>query len=116
VGPQSSSYGVVFRQADKDFYAFEISDAQQFALSLYYQGQWMKLIDWTESSAIRPGEVNRVTVLGEGSHFSLYINDQHVGEAEDGQLSEGEVGLTITLYDAGDEAVFEFDKFEVRAP
>jgi len=106
----------LFRQVDEDFYAFEMSDAQKFSFSLYYQGQWTTLIGWTESSAIRPGEVNRMTVLGEGAHFSLYINDQYVGEAEDGQLSKGEAGLTITLYNAGDEAVFEFDNFEVRAP
>ena len=57
-----------------------------------------------------------MTVLGEGSHFRLYINDQYVGEAEDDHLAEGEVGLTITLYNAGDEAIYEFDRFEVRAP
>ena len=115
-GPEDGAYGVVFRQAGNDFYAFEMSDLQHFSFSLYYQGQWTTLIDWTKTSAIRPGEVNRMTVLGEGSHFSFYINDQYVGDAEDDQLSSGEVGLTLTLYNAGDEAVYEFDRFEVRAP
>ena len=74
------------------------------------------MIDWTETTTIRPGETNRLTVLAEGSHYTFYINDQYVGEADEDRLSQGEAGVAIELREAGDAAVFEFDNFEVRAP
>ena len=64
----------------------------------------------------RPGEANRLTVIGRGSHFTFYINDQYVAEAEDDRLTAGDVGVAVELLDDGDSAVFEFDDFEVRAP
>jgi len=51
-----------------------------------------------------------------GSHFTFYINDQYVGEADDDQLSTGTIALAVGLDNAEDQAVFEFDNLELRAP
>jgi len=116
-GVEDGQYGVIFRRADSDNYGlFKIEDSQYFKFSLRYEGEWYTVIDWTETTAIRPGETNRLTVLAEGFHYTFYINDQYVGEANEDRLSQGEAGVAIELLDAGDTAVFEFDNFEVRAP
>jgi len=116
-GVEDAQYGVIFRRADSNNYGlFKIEDSQYFKFSLRHEGEWTHVIDWTEAAAIRPGGTNRLTVLAEGSHFTFYINEQYVGEADDDRLSRGQLGLAIELADAGDTAVFEFDNFEMRAP
>ena len=67
------------------------------------------------TDVIVPGEVNSLRVVGEGNHFSFYINDQWVGEATDNHLSRGKVGVAIELL-ASHVAAFEFDNFTVSAP
>ena len=79
-------------------------------------GCWKTQIKRTEASAIRPGEVNRLTVISEGSHYTFLVNDEVVGEADYSGLASGRVGLAIELSEAGDSAVYEFDNFELRAP
>jgi tRNA A-37 threonylcarbamoyl transferase component Bud32 len=116
-GVEDGQYGVILRRADRDNYGlFKIEDSQYFKFSVRYEGEWETVVDWTEAPAIRPGEVNRLTVIAEGSHFTFYINDEYVGEASDDRLTRGQSGLAIELLDAGDAATFEFDNFEVRAP
>jgi len=116
-GVSDGEYGLIFRRADRDNYGlFKIEDSQYFKFSVRHEGEWDTVIDWTETAAIRPVGLNRLTVIGEGSHFTFYVNDQLVGEADDDRLISGQAGLAIELVDAGDAAIFEFDDFEVRAP
>lgn len=116
-GPESSSYGIVFRMVDDaNYYVFLISDNGQFGLSLLHNNQWKTLIDWTRTSAIQPGKVNRLTVSAEGSYFVFFISDQFVSEMSDSQLSRGIAGVVVELYNANDAAIFEFDNFELRTP
>jgi serine/threonine-protein kinase len=116
-GPENGAYGIVFREDDDgNYYYFSISETGAYAFLLRYAGEWITLVDWTDTHVIRPGGVNRLEVRAQGSHFVFLVNDHIVAEADDDALTEGSLGLSIELYDAGDEAVFEFDNFEVRAP
>lgn len=116
-GAKRVNYSVVFRRdEDNNFYILRVDDDQRFRLSLRYNKEWTTLINWTKTSAIRSDQVNHLTVIAEGSHFLFYINNQLVAEIDDSKLPSGEVGLAIELLNADDEAVFEFDNFEVRAP
>lgn len=65
---------------------------------------------------MRPGAVNRLTVIEQGSHLTFFVNGQYVVETDDTRLNDGVMGPAVELVHAGDEAVFEFDNFEVRAP
>ncbi len=116
-GTEDGQYGVIFRRADSDHYGlFKIEDDQTYKFSIRYEGEWETIIDWSESSAIRPGETNRLTVLIEGDHYTFYINDQYIDETYEARLDEGQTGIAIELLDEGDTGTFEFDNFEVRAP
>jgi hypothetical protein len=115
-GAKDCLYGLLFRRLDRNnFYLFQISDEQYFAFELLDQDEWTTLIDWTKTSAIRPGEVNRLAVRSEGSHFAFFINDEFVGEADDDEFSSGIVGLVVGFPEARRQAVFEFDNFELGA-
>ena len=114
-GADSGYYGVVFRYQDSDnFYAFQINNEKKFQLEIIYGNEWITLIHPTMTSAIKPGEPNKISVIGEGTYFYFFINDQFVRNYEDEKLARGEAGVIIGLYDPGDEAIFEFDNFELR--
>jgi hypothetical protein len=116
-GPDDGVYGFAFREREDNKYYFLVADeAQQYQFLLVKDGDWKTLIGWTLSYAIRPGEVNRITVVAQGVQFTFYINGTYVDQASDTALASGESGLAAGLYNAGDTAVFEFDNFELRSP
>lgn len=114
-GASNCSYGLMFRQNGNDKYLFVIS-GNQYHLAVYSGGAWITLIKWGIASPINPAGLNRLTVIANGSHFSFYINDVFVDEIDDSRIASGKAGLAVELYNAGDEAIIEFDNFELRAP
>ena len=116
-GVEDGQYGLMFRKTDSDNYGiFKIKDSKHYKLALMLAGEWNTIIDWTETSTVRPGETNRITVIVQGPHYTFYINDQYAAEIEDDRLSGGGGGMMIELVAEGDTAVFEFDNLEIRAP
>ncbi len=115
-GPDDAEYGVFFRRNSKGYYYFRINDNTQFALDLQYKDEWKSLIDFTYTTAIRPGETNRITVLAIGDHFIFYINDRFVAETHDDQFQSGSSAIAMSLFEANQQATFEFDNIELRAP
>jgi hypothetical protein len=115
-GSMDSAMGLVFRSDEGNLYILRVGEDQRFKVSIRKNDQWTTLIPWTRSDAIKPYEVNKIAVIGEGSHFLFFVNNQYVGEVEDQQLTHGAVGITITLFNADDYAIFEFDNFELRQP
>jgi hypothetical protein len=79
-------------------------------------GQWTTLIDLTRTAAIRPNALNQVTVIAIDGRFYFYINDQYVDEIEEDTLLRGRVGMVVNLFEAGGQAEWEFDDFELREP
>jgi hypothetical protein len=115
-GPDTADYGVILREDDNsNFYYFGISDNGQYVLYLFFE-EWDTLINWTETDLIKPGEINRLTVVGEGSHFTFFINDHYLTEITDDTIPSGSTALVIEMADENDHAIFEFDNFELRAP
>ena len=115
-GTATADYGLIFHYAAGNYYYFAVSDTGQFAVSLYYREAWETLVDWTASAALLPGEVNTLAVAAEGDHYQVFINRAWAGEFTDQRLPQGEAGVAVEIYNAGDSAVFEFDNFEWRAP
>jgi len=115
-GTETAEYGVIFRKAsDDDYYLFEISNTGEYSLFLLSQGDWTILIEWTESPAILPGEVNQIGVVGLGSSFLFFVNDEFVAQTEDSTLASGLTGVAIGLSNPGDQLEVEFDNFILRS-
>ncbi|MFN2270762.1 MAG: protein kinase domain-containing protein [Anaerolineae bacterium] len=116
-GVSDAQYGLILRRVDSSgYYLFLVGDDQRFRFSRRSESGWTSLIGWTETTAIQPGEVNRLEVVVIGTQFTFYINGQFVGEYSDSQFSSGVVAVVIGLNEAGDTSVVEFDNLELRAP
>ncbi len=115
-GPNTADHGVVFREdANSNFYYFAIDEQGQYALYLFNK-DWSTLIDWTASDLIQTGESNRITVIGTGSHFVFFINDQYLTEITNDGIKSGSTALAIELAAENDHAVFEFDNVALNIP
>ncbi|MEJ5239608.1 MAG: family 16 glycoside hydrolase [Anaerolineales bacterium] len=116
-GDMDAQAGVVFRLTDNGYYMLKVSpESQEYVLDLWHNGQWVTLIDWTPTSAILPKEWNRIEVEANGSLFTIWINGVFVDNVSDSTLARGKMGVMMGFFDPGDEAIFEFDNFEVRVP
>jgi serine/threonine-protein kinase len=116
-GVSDAQYGLVFRRGEsKDYYLVLVSDNGYYEFVQVSDGDWTTVVDWSESAAIRSGEVNRLEIVAQGSRFTLYINGEHVEAFSDDLLTSGKPALVVGLSEAGDASVVEFDNFELRAP
>lgn len=116
-GEPGGRYGIFLRNTGSDYYLFQIRDDRDFVIALHAEGEWKPdLVSWTHSDAIRPGEVNRLTVTAIGSHFVFYINDVQVSELDESTLGKGVVGFAVELSNAGETITVRADNFELRVP
>lgn len=112
----NADYGLIFRFVDEDnFYFFAISDDQHMMVELLQDNEWITFIDWKETSLVRPGQVNRLAILAQGTHYEFYINGEPAGELDDDRLSGGTAGLGVDVWTV-EGATFEFDNFQVYQP
>jgi len=118
-GADDATAGVVFRHNRRtlEHYTFLICPGKQvYAFYLWHNEEWTTLVDWTYSSAIVPDGWNRIEVMAIGSTFTFRINGRSVESVSDNTLTRGKVGVMLEIWEAGDEAVFEFDDFNLRVP
>ena len=110
-GPSDNSYGVLIRYVDeKNFYRLDISGDGYLAVNKYQAGKWVKLLDWTESAAIkREAATNHLQVIARGNQFTFNVNGETVTTFSDDEFKQGDIGLTAgTLFDnAGVHIAFD---------
>lgn len=94
-GTDDNDFGVLLRYVDVDnFYRFEISGDGYYSFDLMQDDEWITLIDWTESSAIRQGnDTNTITVVCEGDRFAFYVNGQYLEDYRHNTFPSGDIGL-----------------------
>ena len=115
-GPSDAERGLLFRKTDDDnLYTFGVRDDGTFGVFGLNNGEWNALIGWRPSPLIQGGEVVRLTVLARARRTTFFINNQKVAETDAIPPVTGETGLAVSL-GAGEDAVFEFDGFELRTP
>jgi hypothetical protein len=114
-GPQTGEYGVIFRKnADQEYLVFKISDLGRYALYQFKDSAWTALINWNDTTALLPGENNRMEVLASGETVYLVLNDELVAQYSPVELGEGQPGLFVGTSGTGETGQWEFDDFEVR--
>ncbi len=94
-GDEKSSYGLLFRFQDRDnFYRFDISGDGFYLLSKFVNGDWVTLVDWTESEFINKGSAgNILKVSAFGPNIVVYVNGQQLAAATDNTLTHGNFGF-----------------------
>lgn len=117
-GPLDNSYGVIFRLREDDgfsYYRFRVNDLQEYEVSFIDKNGTDAITPWTRAEYIQPGEVNRITVIGEGDQFSLYVNGQLLASFSDDRLASGQVGIILGTTSSNESLILS-DNFEVRSP
>lgn len=117
-GANTALFGLAFRIFDfKHYYVFQINEHQLYSVFAYdYEEGWIELIPWIESQAIYPDQPNHLEIVANGSQFIFFINRQFINQVSDERFSSGTTGLLTGLDNAGEQALWAFDDFELRAP
>ena len=112
-GLEEHNYGIVLREQGGSFYRFGISGAGEYALFKVQNDRWIRLLDLTESTAIRPGSgFNRLKVTTKGSQISLYANGELLASINDASFAQGAIGLYVEKRGTMDVHV-HFDSIKV---
>jgi hypothetical protein len=115
-GPASSYVGLVLRLDESgNYYLFSLNNTGEYSFDEYYNAQWLSLIRWTTSPAIRVDGTNHVEVVAEAARFSFFVNGEWVEDYEDPAIPSGYSGLLVGMDEVGESAAWEFDNFELRA-
>jgi predicted nucleic acid-binding Zn ribbon protein len=101
-GDKFNSSGVFFRYQDSDnFYSLDINGNAKYAVGKEVDGEWIQIVDWTSSAALRSeGEMNVIRLVAYGNTFRLTVNDQFAQEFTDTSFNSGEIALHVTAYDS----------------
>lgn len=119
-GPDNNIYGLLFRYGldAKEFYTFAISGDGYyvFAIDGPDRTEPQLIAEWTKSPAINLGaQTNHLKVIAVGDNIKYYVNDQLLGESQDGTLDAGTVGFFVGSIDEGDVQI-SFDNLKVSKP
>jgi hypothetical protein len=117
-GMRTSSCGLmVGARNNSNFHIFRVRDEEQrFSLAKVEDDTgWTALVPWQYSAEIATDAVNRMAILVDGSHFSLFVNDGLVQEWDDPAFGDGGVDVAVQAYTL-DRVVCDFDNFELRVP
>jgi hypothetical protein len=118
-GSLENSFGVLFRVQDYDqFYSFQIGGHGHYLVEKVDGDEYTLLKDWTESPAImfEEGAVNEMTVVANGSTYSLYVNDVELFSFTDDRFRGGSIGLLADNFDEEAGILLEFDDLVVGFP
>jgi hypothetical protein len=114
-GPLDNQYGMIVRYQDQsNFYLFSISSDGMFTVQMLRDDEWIDLVTWTASEAVRQGEAtNTLRVECDGTHMRFFVNDKLLTEGEDDTFPSGGVGLMAGSFEEGNMVV-HFDNLLVR--
>lgn len=114
-------YGLVMRAPDYENghgYYFGVTCGGEYYFMRDVSGANEVVVDWTKDPNILTGmnQVNRLGVMLEGTHFSLYINGKLVKELDDTSINAaGYFGVFIASYEQWNMSVEveEIDQWEL---
>jgi hypothetical protein len=117
-GSPAVYYGIAFRltPTPKKYSSFAVNDTQMLKVQRLIAPDWFTSIAPRSGAGTSPQQTNRIAVHGEGSHYTFFVNDQYRGETTDDQLTAGSVGVFLESNNPGEETVFEFGDYDLRAP
>jgi hypothetical protein len=101
-----------------DYYRLFFDD-DAYKILVKQDGEYETVVDWTKNSAIKlePGVENNFAITIDVTTISLFANGEKVAAVDDETLrARGKIGLGGALFEADQQAVFEFDNLVVTKP
>jgi pSer/pThr/pTyr-binding forkhead associated (FHA) protein len=116
-GEDSNGYGLLFRFQDREnFYRFDISGDGYYLLSKFVKGEWITIVDWTESPFINKGKAdNLLKVSAIGPTITVSANGQQLTSVQDDSLSHGNFGFFAGTF-SEPHAWVSFDNLKLWTP
>jgi serine/threonine protein kinase len=114
-----SNTGLILRATDQQFYEFGFDNQRNFFFRRHDPdgaggGSFTDLIPSTRSNAILPGKhKNTLFVIANGNNFDLFINGVLVGEYQDSNYANGQVGFSVETYSSVEAGEASFSNFKV---
>lgn len=97
---ENNGFGVDCRIQDNgDGYTFHISSDGMYSILKFEDTHGSELVKWTESLNIPTGDkTNHLTVLCQGSHLGMWVNDISIASIEDTTFTTGSISLSATTF------------------
>jgi hypothetical protein len=122
-GAPGTRYGLIVRDQGPgprdglntmgSFYALLVNDRGEFSIARRESDDWVDVLPWSPSDAIRPGNAaNELVALAIGSQLGLAVNGTLVASVRDETLDTGAVGVYVN----GDLAEVTLERFLVEVP
>ncbi|MGJ3239271.1 MAG: hypothetical protein ACFE0Q_11240 [Anaerolineae bacterium] len=112
----NDGYGVVCRASDENNgMHFYISSDGFWRIFAFVDERARPFMPWTASETINQGENARniLTAVCVNDYFALYINGELAGEVRDGTFLQGQVGMSMILFEEQSEVSIAFDNLRV---
>jgi len=110
-GPDENRIGLLCRFVEGDYYFLMVSSDGYYTIGKFVAGTAIQLgqSEMQYSSAIHTGlAVNHLRADCVGSSLTFYVNGELVAQAQDTDLSEGDVGLLVgTFEEPGVDIIFD---------
>jgi hypothetical protein len=107
-------YGLAFRRAGDQYYAFTISPrTKKWYVLKNSPSQLTVLTEGTDDKIHDLDSDDKLRVDAQGSNFMFYVNDLFVGQASDPDYSTGEIGFYVESFDSASLHI-HFDTLVIR--
>jgi hypothetical protein len=94
-------YGLVFRRAGKQYYAFAISPrSQKWAVLKSSPDGLVTLEEGASPAILKPEEEGSLRVDVRGASFFFHINGQDIAQVNDPDYASGEIGFFLQTFDS----------------
>ena len=117
-GPDENRIGLLCRFSEEKYYFFMISSDGYYTIGKFIAGNAIQLgqSEMQLSEAIHKGlAVNHLRGDCVGNTLTFYVNGEQVAQAQDSELSEGDIGLLVgTFNEPGVDVIF--DNYLVSQP
>jgi len=108
-GPNRMNVSVICRASDKGFYEFSITSGGLWQIWKNYNGTWSKLKTGASKFIKVVADPNLLQASCVGSNLTFWVNENKVGETTDRDLTEGQVGISVSTFDLkGAQVEFEY--------
>jgi len=117
--PDQSFSSLVIGQDDGNFLTFSyVFDeiASTFDASLFYAGEWFRLIPRYINADFEVDQELRLGAIISGEQVVLLINDVIYAEIKDSRLVPERAGIGIGLSEPGDQGIWTFTNFTLSKP
>jgi hypothetical protein len=108
-GPNRMNVSVICRASDKGFYEFSITSGGLWQIWKNYDSTWTKLKTGTSKFIKVQSDPNLLQASCVGTNLTFWVNENKVGETTDRDLTEGQVGVSVSTFDLkGAQVEFEY--------